>query len=107
MAENPTCPTTEELQQFAQGELPVSLAEPIEEHLKSCRRCVESLNRPASKGLRSGDKRADSPGGRLRGSTAIKDVAGRLTGTPPSNDPGADAPLLPHNPKQEDPDTTT
>ena len=45
MAEFPVCPTSLELQQFVQGELPLSLARPIENHLRSCPRCIEVLHR--------------------------------------------------------------
>jgi hypothetical protein len=96
MADTPPCPTAAELQQFARGELPAARARLIEEHLKGCRRCVESLQSPASAGA-----------GRPRESTVREDATGRFTGTAPLQDPGADGATLPHDPgpKPNGPDT--
>ena len=44
MAETPTCPTTAELQRFANRELQQTLTHRIDEHLKVCRHCAESLS---------------------------------------------------------------
>src|SRR6516164_1927585 len=96
MADTPTCPSTAELQQFAQGELSESRAQAIEEHLKSCRRCAESLERRTSGGATIAEQHSQ------RESTSIENVADRLTGTR-SNDPTV---AYDHNLKESDVDTT-
>ena len=97
MADTPSCPTTAELQQFAQGELPESRLQTIEKHLKICPRCAESVGRRASEGSTVADPRSAARVGQER-----------PTGTLRGNDTSADAPTLAHEPnaKESDIDTT-